>query len=261
MRRELLIIAFVMLISLASCHSLYAEFPQKLSANSQAKIWIAYGHGGSAESDLESLQKADLITPSGDASAIQLEPYKSGLLGSISLSEKGCYLLDLQAETALFDPTWYGSSGYRSLIEKYAHVLIPVESGNGYSWSDGEGLEIVPKTDPYGLKSGEKFSATAMWNGKPIAGSFSATIARLPDDVLVIQHSQQTEAEGTCSDGSMSFEIDKPGLWVVSFDATIDEPGSWTASSDDPKGHYKKGDKLQYDSIAPTAFLTFWAGL
>lgn len=258
MKVILLISILMALVAFASGHSLYAEFPEKPTLQSDMKFWIAYGHGGEAESELLDLPVARLISPEGKMTDLILEPYKSGLLGRISPGEKGCYILDLQAESTFFDPAWYGSSGNKNLVEKYARALIPVQSGQGFDWSDGEGLEIVPETNPYGLKSGDEFKARAFWNQKPIAGSYSAIVTRSPEDILVVQHAQKTELEGISPDGSLNFQLTRPGLWVLSFEATIDKKGVWKANADDLKGHYKAGDDLEYDQIAPTGFLTFW---
>lgn len=246
------------LTAFASAHSLYAEFPETLECGSETYVWIAYGHGGTAEPEPIDLAAPKLISPDGNAVDLALEPYKSGLLGEISLDEMGCYILNLQSEFSLFDPAWYGSSGSKSLIEKYAHVLMPVESGEGFDWSDGRGLEIVPTVDPYGLKSGDGFTAQVLWNGEPVAGSYSGIVVRSPEDVLVIQHAQETELEGDSQDGSLDFQLTRPGLWVLSYDASIDESGSWKATTDDSQGHWEAGDELEYDQITPTAYLTFW---
>ena len=153
--KKILILSVLMaLTASASAHSLYAEFPEKLECGSEAEVWIAYGHGGTTEPNHIDLAAAKLVSPDGKKVDLALEPYKSGLLGAISLEEKGCYILDLQAESALFDPSWYGSSGSKSLVEKYAHVLMPVESGEGFGWSEGSGLEIVPDVDPMALNLG-----------------------------------------------------------------------------------------------------------
>lgn len=258
MRAVALLILLGLMISSASAHQLYAEFPQRLDSEAVADFWIAYGHGGSADTKLDSLPLARLISPDGSASEVEVDPYQDGLKGAFPLKEPGCYILDLQMTTTFFDPASFGSSGSKSLVEKYGRVLIPYQSGEGYEWSSGTGLEIVPKTNPYQLKSGEEFKATALWNGKPIPGSYSAVINRHPEDVLVVQHVQDTEVTGESSDGSISFQTGQPGLWVLSFEATVAESGSWTAVSDDPSGNYKKGDKLEYEEVAPTAYLSFW---
>ena len=258
MKSTCLLMLLGLLVSSAAAHSLYAEFPADLSSNSKADIWIAYGHGGSADTQIDSLPVARMISPDQEETDLELAPYQDGLKGSVALQEPGCYILDLQMQTSLFDPAWFGAAGAKSLVEKYGRVLMPAGSGQGFDWSSGSGLEIVPETDPYGLKSGDEFKARVLWNGKAGLGSYSAVVTRSPQDVLMIQHAQETELEGSSSDGEISFETTRPGLWVLSFEATIDESGTWKADADDPAGNYKKGDELQYEQIAPTAYLTFW---
>ena len=258
MKTLALLILLGLMLPIAVAHQLYAEFPQSLDSETSAEFWIAYGHGGSADTKIDSLPVAQLISPVGSTKDIEVVPFQDGLKGSVSLEEPGCYLLDLQMMTTFFDPASFGSSGSKSLVEKFGRVLLPYQSGEGYQWSSGTGLEIVPQTDPYQLKSGEEFRVRALWNGKPVPGSYSAVINRHPDDILVVQHVQDTEFTGESDDGSINFETGQPGLWVLSYEATIDESGSWTAVADDPSGNYKKGDKLIYDEIAPTASLTFW---
>jgi cobalt/nickel transport protein len=250
----------IALIALSSAHSLYAEFPETLRPGSEAAVWVAYGHGGAVGLPLVSLPVANLISADDEETELKLEPYQGGLKGSVPLDKPGCYILDLQMEPSFFDPAWFGSTGSKSLVERYGRALLPAESGDGSGWSRGEGLEIVPTVDPHGLKTGDQFSARALWNGKPVAGSYSAVITRLPEEVLVIQHAQETVVEGSTDDGLISFTLTEPGLWVLSFEATLDERGTWTAEEDDSQGHYRKGDKLQYEQIAPTAYLTFWVG-
>lgn len=258
MRTIALLMLLGLVISSAAAHSLYAEFPRDLALDSETEFWIAYGHGGSAESQIDSFPLARLISPDGSESDLELAPYQDGLKGFVAFEGPGCYILDLQMATTFFDPAWFGAAGSKSLVEKYGRVLMPVQSGEGYDWSRGKGLEIVPQIDPYGLRSGEEFKANALWNGKAVPGSYSVFITRSPEDVLVVQHVQETEISGDSRDGVVSFATGRAGLWVLAFEASIDESGTWTAALDDPSGNYKKGDKLEYEEVAPTAYLTFW---
>jgi cobalt/nickel transport protein len=255
---SMLLLMGLILVSNASAHSLYVEFPRDLSTDANAEFWIAYGHGGSADQELATLPVARIVSPSGQPKDLQMQPLQGGLKGDVAFPEPGCYIMDMQMDSTFFDPGWFGSSGSRSLVEKYGRALLPVRSGQGFGWSSGTGLEIVPETDPYGLKSGQEFKARALWNGKAATGSYIAVVVRSLEDVLVIQHAQQTEQEGSSSDGSISFTATRPGLWVLSYEATLDEAGEWTAGEDDPQGHYKKGEQLSFEQIAPTAYLSFW---
>lgn len=258
MKTIALLMLLGLMISSAAAHSLYAEFPRDLPLDSETEFWIAYGHGGSADSQIDSLPLARLISPDGSESELLLDPYQDGLKGSAAFEEPGCYIMDLQMATTFFDPAWFGAAGKKSLVEKYGRALMPVQTGEGYDWSSGRGLEIVPQVDPCDLNSGEEFKAKALWNGKAVPGSHSAVITRSPDDVLVVQHVQEPELSGDSRDGIISFATGRAGLWVLTFEATIDESGTWTAALDDPSGNYRKGDKIDYEEVAPTAFLTFW---
>jgi cobalt/nickel transport protein len=246
------------LASSASGHTLYAEFSDELHPDTQADFWIAYGHGGSADAELLSLPVARLISPVDETTDLELKSYKDGFKGTAMLKQAGCYILDMQMESTLFNPSWFGAAGSTSLVQKFGRALMPVASGKGYDWSSGSGLEIVPETDPYELKSGDQFKARVLWNGQPVSGSLSTIITRQPVDVLMVQHAQETELEAESADGSININTTRPGLWVLSFEATIDESGTWDATSDDTAGHYKKSDHLDYEQMAPTAFLSFW---
>jgi cobalt/nickel transport protein len=258
MRTIALLILLGLMISSAAAHSLYAEFPQDTGPDSQTEFWIAYGHGGSADSQIESLPLARLISPDGSEGELFFEPYRDGLKGSVAFDDPGCYILDLQMDTTFFDPASFGAAGKKSLVEKYGRVLMPYQSGEGYDWSSRKGMEIVPETDPYQLKSGEDFRARVLYNGKPVPGSYSAIITRSPEDVLVVQHAQESEISGESEDGIISFATGRAGLWVLAYEATMDESGTWTAVKDDPSENYKKGDQIEYEEVAPTAYLTFW---
>lgn len=258
------IVAIMLLLEFiipASAHLIYVEYPQWISAGSETSIFIAYGHGETADSNQLNLTVANLISPDGDETFLELEPHDGGLKGTVSPDMPGCYLIDLKADASFFDPSWLGISGSRTLLEKYCRALLPVESGKGFDWFRGDGLEIVPEVDPYGMKSGEIFRARALWDGKPVDGSYTAVVIRSPDDVLQIQHAMETDVEGTTSDGEINFSLTRPGLWVLTFETTFDEAGTWIAKNDDSNGRYRKGDKLEYEQIASTAYLNFWATL
>ncbi len=256
----LLILAVVGIATLASGHMLYAEYPQDISADSEMDVWITYGHSY-GEKTVPDLSVAEVVSPDGHVSRLGLEEYENGLRGTVEIDEPGCYILNLQKEANFFDPKWYGISGDKELTLNYGKGLMVAESGDNYGWSSGEGLEIVPLADPYGLEAGDEFQAEVFWNGEPIDGYYNAVMAKTPSDLLTIQHAVECDVEGDSEDGEISFELTRPGLWVITFYAdTVEESGTWTTTSDDPEGHYSQGDELEYDAIAPTAYLTFWSG-
>ena len=243
---------------LACGHMLYAEFPEDISAPSTAEVWITYGHDDES-GEPPRLSVARAISPDGSFEDLDLEEHEGGLKGALKVEEEGCYILDLEKEPRLTDLEWFGISGPSSLILEHARALMPAVSGRNFDWSSGEGLELVPATDPGDLERGDIFEAQAAWQGRPIGGDYSAMVVKSPEDLLVIQHAQEVEVWGSSSGGEVEFELTRPGLWVVTFEATIDESGTWTAESDDPNGNYAEGDKLAYDQITPTVYLTFWS--
>ncbi len=261
-KRYLLILAVVGIATLASGHMLYAEYPQDISTDSEMDVWITYGHSH-GEKTVPDLSVAEVVSPDGDVNELDLDEYNDGLTATVEIDEPGCYILNLQMEPNFVDLAWYGVSGDKELILNYGRGLMTVESGDNYDWSSGEGLEIVPLVDPYGLEAGDDFRAEVFWNGESIDGDYNAVIVRTPSDLLTIQHAvaEEYDAEGYSSDGKIEFELTRPGLWVITFFAdTVEESGTWTATNDDPEGHYTQGDELDYDAIAPTAYLTFWSG-
>ena len=256
----LLILAIMGMATLASGHVLYAEYPQDISADSEVDVWITYGHIG-GDKTVPDLSVAEVVSPDGDVKELDLDEYRDGLTATVEIGEPGCYILDLQMEPYFFDPKWYGVSCDKELTLNYGRGLMAAEFGDNYDWSSGEGLEIVPLVDPYRLVAGYDFQAEVFWNGEPIDGYYNAMIARTPSDLLTIQCAVECEVEGDSEDGEISFELTRPGLWVITFFADmVEESGTWTATSDDPEGHYTQEDELEYDAIAPTAYLTFWSG-
>lgn len=253
-----MVLAVAGFVSIACGHMLYAEFPEEISAPSEANVWITYGHVDEGQT-APSLSMARAISPDGTSEDLDLDEQEGGLEGAVNIEEEGCYILDLEKEDRLTDMEWFGISGPASLIQEYGRALMPAGSGRNFDWSSGEGLEIVPRVDPSNLERGDIFKAQVTWEGKPIGGDYSAMVVRTPEDLLTIKHAQEVEVSGTSSDGEVEFELTLPGLWVVTFEATVDEGGSWTASSDDDNGNYAEGDVLEYDQIAPTAYLTFWS--
>ena len=253
----LLVLTVAGMSALASGHMLYAEFSEEIFAPSVAEVWITYGHDED-EQTVPDLPMARAISPDGASEDLDLEEYQGGLLGEVDVQDEGCYVLDLEKEPRLSDMEWFGINGPASFILEYGRVMMVAKSGSNYDWSSGDGLEIVPKTDPSDLEPGALFEAQVLWEGDPIEGDYNAMVVRTPKDVLMIQHAQEVEVFDSSSDGLVEFELTRPGLWVVTFEATIDESGTWTATSDGVNGNYEEGDLLDYDQITPTAYLTFW---
>jgi cobalt/nickel transport protein len=246
------------LVALASGHMLFAVFPEDAKEDSDVNIWITYSHDVEGETAPQ-LARAVVTRPDG-TEGLSLAERDGGLAGTVDVGGSGCYILDYEMEPTYFDPGWIGFSGESSFLSKSGRAIMPVGTGGDCEISTGEGLEIVPQVDMTGIGRGDQFRAAALWNGEMVEGDYTAMVVKTPEDLLTVLHAYESEVEGTTGDGTIDFDLSKPGLWVVSFEATIEESGTWTATSDDPSGRYGKGDSLDYDQIAPTAYLTFWCG-
>jgi len=246
------------LVALGSGHMLFAAFPEEVSEASDVNIWITYSHDAEGETTPQ-LARAEVIGPAG-TEGLSLAERDGGLAGTVEVGDPGCYILDFEMEPTFFDPAWIGFSGAASFLPKAGRAVIPVGSAGDCAFSSGEGLEIVPQGDMGALGLGDRFRAEALWNGEGVGGDYAAMVVKSPQDVLTVLHASDSEVEGTTSDGTIEFDLSSPGLWVLSFEATVEESGTWTATSDDPSGRYREGESLDYDQIAPTAYLSFWCG-
>jgi len=254
----LLLLAVAGLVSAASGHMLYAEFAEGIVAPSEVEVWITYGHDDEGQA-APTLSMARAVSPDGSSQDLELEEVEGGLLATVSIEEEGCYILDLEKEPRFTDMEWFGITGPASLILEYGRALLPAVTGENSARTSKVGLEIVPAVDPSRIEAGTTFEAQATWEGDPIGGDYSAIKVRSPEDLLVVQHAGAVDLSGSSPDGAVELEIPSPGLWVVTFEATVEERGTWTAEGDDPSGNYAAGDELEYDQITPTAYLTFWA--
>ena len=246
------------LAALASGHMLFAVYPEDVAEHSDVNIWITYAHDIEGDTP-PMLERAALIRPDG-TEGLSLSEWDGGLAGTVMVGGPGCYVLDLEMEPTFLDLGWFGITGGSTFLPKSGRAVMPVGTGADCEISTGKGLEIVPQVDMSGIVRGDRFRASAFWYGEMVEGDYTAMVVKAPEDLLTVLHAYESEVDGTSSDGTIEFDLSKPGLWVVSFEATIDKSGTWTATTDDPSGRYRKGDRLDYDQIAPTAYLTFWCG-
>ncbi|MDF0591386.1 DUF4198 domain-containing protein [Candidatus Methanocrinis natronophilus] len=246
------------LAALASGHMLFAVYPEDVAEYSDVNIWITYAHDIEGDTAPQ-LARAVVFGPDGKE-GLSLSERDGGLAGTVEVGGPGCYVLDLEMEPTFLDLGWFGITGESSFLPKSGRAVMPVGTGADCMISTGEGLEIIPQVDMSGIGRGDRFRAYALWNGAEVPGDYTAMVVKTPEDLLTVLHAYESEVDGTSSDGMIEFDLSKPGLWVVSFEATIDKSGTWTATTDDPNGRYRKGDRLEYDQIAPTAYLTFWCG-
>jgi uncharacterized GH25 family protein len=72
----------------------------------------------------------------------------------------------------------------------------------------GQKLEIVPQSNPYGLKAGDTLEVRILFDGKPLAGARVFADNRHEGKIL-------GQTMRTSSDGLVSFKLHTPGEWVI----------------------------------------------
>ncbi len=73
----------------------------------------------------------------------------------------------------------------------------------------GQRLEIVPQSNPYGMKSGDTLNVRILFEGKSLNGA----------KVFAYNHSSggavHEQAARTAGDGTVAFKLDRPGEWLI----------------------------------------------
>lgn len=115
----------------------------------------------------------------------------------------------------------------RESYDRYAKSLLLVGSGmealeGPATQRLGQKLEIVPSTNPYGLRTGDRMSASVWFDGQPLAGAKVrlTNLDRPKDEPFTAR---------TGADGSVSYPIPSAGRWMLN---TVWSVPSSAASSD-----------------------------
>lgn len=105
-----------------------------------------------------------------------------------------------------------GESGKegRERYKRYLKALFQVgdQRDNTYKRILGQRLEIIPQSNPYGMKPGDTLRARILFEGKPVAGAKVFAYNQSSGEV----HEQ---AGLTASDGTVAFRLDRPGEWLI----------------------------------------------
>jgi uncharacterized GH25 family protein len=109
----------------------------------------------------------------------------------------------------------------RELYSRCAKSLVRVGAGAGSTGFDrvlGYPLELIPRTDPYGLALPGDLGLTLTFRGQPVAG------------VLVVAFTAEQPAQRlrarTDARGEVRLRLDRPGRWLVKAVHMIEVPDS-----------------------------------
>ena len=98
----------------------------------------------------------------------------------------------------------------RERYRRYLKALFQVgdRRDNVYKMVLGQRLEIVPLSNPYGLKRGETLRLRILFEGKPLVNAKVFAYNQSGSEV----HEQ---VEWSASDGTVSFKLDGSGEWLI----------------------------------------------
>ncbi len=190
------------------------EFPGEAVARKTERIasFVAIGPGGTETAIIGQDGKSPAgyarfkepglyrIAYRGNPSTIELEPAKFE-----------AYLREEGLEHIIGERAKLGESAApgKEAYARYAKSFVLVGDAPGTGWDKPAGLkiEIVPETDPFGLKAGGEFRCRVLLEGKPLAGLWLG--ARSP--------TQTAEVAGarTDADGRAAFTLPSHGWWLI----------------------------------------------
>lgn len=133
------------------------------------------------------------------------------------------YLEEIGAQDTI-GPAWKARSAskWRETYVKHAKTFTRVGAGHDESWREpiGQGLEIVPLSDPTVLRAGAALEVRLLKNGQPLAG-------------LLLRASRQGSPHvfvATASDGRATFTLDADGPWLLAateLRPSAERPAEW----------------------------------
>jgi uncharacterized GH25 family protein len=197
---------------------------------------IGWGHSfanpvGNVLQDLDRLDKIVLLGPNG--AELPVKP-SDGVDFKVEkpLDAEGSYLVVANRKEGFFSKT---TQGYKSQSKKglkdviqcsysggYSKAIINVGHGGGDAFSKtvGHTLEIVPLSDPAGLKQGDYFTCKVLYAGKPASLEIYAAYAGFSTEGAWAYVSK------TNKDGMGRIKILQPGIWLlkVSHQVPYDDP-------------------------------------
>jgi uncharacterized GH25 family protein len=189
------------------------------------KLNIGWGHSfaspvGNVLRDLDRLDDIVLIDPNNKKLGI-VPVNEIDLKAEVPLKAEGTYLLVAKRKEGFFSKTTQGykpqsKKGLTGVIQcsysgGYSKAIINVgrKGGDAFSKTVGHTLEIVPISDPGGLKAGDYFTCKVLFEGKPVRLDVFATYAGFSSE----QAWAYTTRTG--KDGTARIRILQQGVWLV----------------------------------------------
>jgi hypothetical protein len=159
-----------------------------------------------------------------------------GVDPTIELAQEGTYMIGWDASPSYIDidakhfNEYIKAEGFTNVIdsrkranqenapgrEKYtrflkAFVQVGSKLTDHYSRPLGQRIEIIPQSNPYQLKAGDKLKIKVVFDGKPLAGA----TAMATYDTFTKEHDVYAHSLTTANDGTIEIPIGKTGIWMI----------------------------------------------
>ncbi|MGQ9504831.1 MAG: DUF4198 domain-containing protein [Thermogutta sp.] len=272
MRRRLPLFAVALPVALFTCvgfvqaHQIWIEAPPQAEMNKPVSLEVCFGHSGDKTTGpmLASNHpklRAIVKLPDGQNQVLTLKVDEDGYATSFQPHGSGFYPIGAILETGIIERELHGIPPKTRIIMTGKAVVAVGNVGEGYATAIGHPLEIVPLTNPCGLRVGSTVKLRILFNGQPIGGPEVlvrvGTLGPVPKD-----DPQLTEREWGIegypdSRGELCFPLIASGQHVVFlryFDRAAGEyNGPMNFSSE--FSHLQPGDR--YDQTLYMTTLTF----
>ncbi len=250
----------------ASAHQIWIEAPSTAAANAPIALEICFGHSGEKTTGpmlagnrpkLAAVVKG----PDGHEDALPLEMDDDGYPARFQPKGAGFYHIGAVLETGIIERELHQIPPKTRIVMTGKAIVAVGEAGEGLSQTLGHPLEILPVTNPCGLRVGDKITLRIVYKGKPIGGPDVlvrvGTLGPNPKD-----DPQLTEREWAIegypdSRGEVSFPLIAAGQHVVFLRYMDETPGEYagTLSFSSDFSHLQPGDR--YERTLYMTTLTF----
>lgn len=218
---------------LLTAASAYAHFPwisvpdYSLKQGKSSPVYVISGHSFPVDVPMEAdrLDSLELVGP--DGSRVKVEQ-KGAIYATPALKSSGTYLLVGAQKSGFFTRTKEGGKrqskeGLRDVIKcaysaKTMKAAFDTGAGDGaLSNKFDQPLEIIPLTNPSGLKVNDFLDIQVLLHGKPYDGMVFATYSGFSSEENTYAYAVATDEEGKAS-----IRILSTGGWLVK--ANIEQP-------------------------------------
>lgn len=250
----------------ASAHQIWIEAPSTAAANVPVALEVCFGHSGERSTgpilvDNRPKLAAVVKTPDGQEEALSLGLNEDGYPAQFQARQAGFYHLGAVLETGIIERELHQIPPKTRIVMTGKAIVAVGEAGEGLSQTLGHPLEILPVTNPCGLRVGDKITLRIVYKGKPIGGPDVlvrvGTLGPNPQDDPQLSEREWAIEGYVDGRGEVSFPLIAAGQHVVFLRYMDETPGEYAGplSFSSDFSHLQPGDR--YERTLYMATLTF----